>query len=450
MQDKYTLKGLHELMNVHYVYPDEGALALAIITIAGNSMIERNPIWVLHVAPSSGGKTTLIDILSQLKVCHRVDEMTPNTFLSGYNVGNKQASLLKVIGNGILVVSDLTAILSKEGYAPEIMSQFRMIYDGSFSKGTGKGTIDWKGKMGFIGACTPAVYDYLDKYKAMGERFLYYQIFQPSREAIAKKIAESTMSDKQKSEDLQVYVFNYYESLKAFRKNFGDPKEKLELTEEQQKRLNYAATFSVFAKATVKTDFKTGMVCGIPNIAGTGRDLNMMKAILEACLLLEAHDSENMMLSTIDNKWLDMIEKMAYSSIPTERRRILEILAYAKEPLKASEIGVLRKLGFEKEMVEKVLNVLLAVGTVGKIVGGSGVANKWFIEDPQAKKFITDNAPRIEDQSVYDAKDDDEKLKELKEEEENRKAEQAKQEDDWFNEFSLPDVEVETDPTLEF
>lgn len=441
MQDKYTLKGLHDLMNVHYVYPDEGALAVAMISVVGNAYVNRNPIWSLFVAPSSGGKTVIIDIMSKVNLCHRVDEMTPNTFLSGYNVGNKEASLLKAIGSGVLVVSDFTAILSKEGYAPEIMSQFRMIYDGSFTKGTGKGKIEWSGKMGFLGACTPVIYDYLDKYKAMGERFLYYHIYQPSREEVAKKIAESTLSDKQKSAELQDYVLNYLSSIKNFKGTFGDPKHKLRLTEEQQKRLDYAATFSVLAKATVKLDFKTSMVCSIPNIAGTGRDLNMMRAILEACLLLEAHDKDDQTLDTIEDKWLDMIEKMAYSSIPTERRRVMEILAFnATQPLKSSEIGVLRKLGFEKDVVDKILNVLLAVGVVGKIVGGNGVAHKWYLEDPRAKQFIIDNAPRLEDQKAYSKAEDEDKLLELKEEEENRK---ASEEDDWFNEFKIPDEETQ-------
>lgn len=406
--NKPTMDKLFEKMNENYAFPDRGALEVSMAVMCGNAFVGRNPIWVQFVAPSSGGKSTLIAISGGIKINHFLSDMTENTFLSGYKEAGKEASLLKVIGSGVISIPDFTIIAEKESF-PVIVGQFRDIYDGELNKGTGKGNISWKGKIGMQVGCTPMIYQIMEKYRGLGERYLYYFIKQPTREEMADKISGSRLSDKEKTEYMQQAFLEYYEAIRDFRKEIGDPKNLIELTPQQEERLRFAATFGVVAKGIVRLDFKSGQVDSVPIVAGPGRDLNQLKALLETFLMFQNHDNNTPENKVVDDRWLNVIEKCAYSSITPERRRIMEILAFADRPLSSSEIGVSRKLGFEKEAVEKRLNPLLALGQVRKIVGGSGVSHKWEIASEKDRKFIIKYANEIEDQAQYE----DDKPKDL-------------------------------------
>lgn len=405
---KMTMDDLFAMMNENYAFPDYGALAMSMAVMCGNAFINRNAIWVQFVAPSSGGKSTLIAISGQIKINHFFSDMTGNTLMSGYKENGKEASVLKVIGSGIMSFPDFTIIAQKEEF-PVIVAQFRDMYDGELTKGTGKGVLTWKGKIGMQAGCTPEIYGIMERHRGLGERFLYYFIKQPTREQMADKIANSNLSDKEKTEYMQRGFLKYYEQIRDFRASTCDTKTLIKVTPEQEERLRFAATFGVVAKGIVRLDFKSGQVDSVPIIAGPGRDLNQLKALMETFLMFQNHDQDTPENNHLDDRWMDTIDKCAYSSVTPERRRILEILAFANRPLSSSEIGVSRKLGFEKDAVEKRLNPLLALGQVKKIVGGSGISHKWEIANEKDRQFIIKYSNEIEDQAQYE----DDKPKEL-------------------------------------
>ncbi len=51
------------------VLKDHRALDVILATLVGNMIIDRDPIWTLMVAPSSGGKSTLLAPIIDIKSC---------------------------------------------------------------------------------------------------------------------------------------------------------------------------------------------------------------------------------------------------------------------------------------------------------------------------------------------------------------------------------------------
>lgn len=132
-----------------------------------------DPVWLFVVGPPGSGKTSIIiNCVSALPNAHIESSITPKTLLSCAAQGNTK-SLLLHIGSGILAFKDFTTILSKnEDAQREIVSQFREIYDGSFSSKTGVEWRAWSGKLTVIAAVTYAIERAWAIHRDLGERFM--------------------------------------------------------------------------------------------------------------------------------------------------------------------------------------------------------------------------------------------------------------------------------------
>ena len=97
---------------------DDGMIKIALAAIIATRLKIGDPVWLIIIGPSSGGKSQVLRplALTDTKFIHRVDDLTENTLISGAMVkkGAREISLLNRIGAlGIIVISDFTVIFSK-------------------------------------------------------------------------------------------------------------------------------------------------------------------------------------------------------------------------------------------------------------------------------------------------------------------------------------------------
>jgi len=378
------MKDIKQELDKYYVIVDPYVIDIILGTIVANLIIPRDPCWLMLVAASSGGKSSLMAPCAGVPSVHFIDDLTEKTFLSGYKAGKKEVSLLKTIGNGVMCFSDFTTIISKNPMTKgEILSQFRLIYDGHFSKRTGTGEITWDGKMGFLGASTPDVYFQLEESRSMGERFLYYTIKQPSDQEIVDKQESVKMSSKEIGLELRPFYRDYMNSVKDFALAHNLPE--LKMNAHQRARIDRSAIFCVRGKASVHLDYKSGKPDAIPNRPGVGRDRKMFETMLHALQLMNCYEKNDATLG-VENWMVEIIDRAAWSSISRERRKILEILTSTSQALTASQIGATGNFGLQKEAVEKYMAPLFAVGIVKKEILGN--AHRWTIEDKDTISFV--------------------------------------------------------------
>ncbi len=367
------------------IVTDPYIIDVILATIIANSVVQREPVWTMIVAPSSGGKSTYLAPAIACPNVHFLDDLTEKSLLSGYKVKGKEMSLLKIIGSGIICFSDFTAVLSKNPMSKnEILAQLRLVYDGNFTKRTGTGEIKWSGKIGCIAACTPDIYFQLESVRSQGERNLYYWMNQPTDDEIVAKQEQVKMSSREISEEMQPLYAEYIHSVIEFSGKQGVPD--LSMTVEQIAEINAAAKFCVEAKATVHLDFKSGKPDAMVNKPGVGRDRKMFQTLLHALQLMEAYEKDTVEGIVVTQTMVEIVKKCAWSSVSRERRKILEILTSRGRMMTASEIGASDNFGLQKEGVEKYLHSLFAVGLVQKDVSGNN--HKWSIESEETKKFV--------------------------------------------------------------
>jgi hypothetical protein len=170
------------LLRQDYIDPDIDAVKIICSCVAAHRIGEHPPVWVMCVAPSGSLKTAILQSLDGLPTVHFIDEVTPNTFVSGRiperteeeekgrqkrKEKPKPASLLHRIGkDGFLVAADFSTILSMdERSRAKILAQLRRIYDGQFSREFGTeenlNEREWKGRLTFITGATPDIDSHL-------------------------------------------------------------------------------------------------------------------------------------------------------------------------------------------------------------------------------------------------------------------------------------------------
>lgn len=368
----------------YIVLKDERAVDIMLATTIGNMLLDKDPIWTMVIAPSSGGKTTLLAPITDIPKVYFVDDLTEKTLLSGYKVKGQNQSLLTTIGSGIMAFSDFTSILSKNHVSRgEILSQLKLVYDRKVSKYTGTGGVKWEGKIGFVGCATPDIYYHLESGRSMGERFIYYWLDVPTDEEITLKQRETSISAHEMTNIMKEFYARYYDGVKQWTEKY--PNISLKMSNEQEERVRKASIFCVSGKATVHTNYKSGKVDQIPMKASVGRDFKAFEALLLTFQVMFSYETNNPDVE-IQDWMIDIVEKCAYSSINRERRAILEIIADSEEELTASQIGTSKGLGLEKEGVNIYLNPLFAVGLIKRNTKSN--AFKWYMEDGEIKDFI--------------------------------------------------------------
>lgn len=211
-----TLDQLKQTVNKHMMLENPGVVKLLAATVIANRL-PTTSVWLFIVSNSSGGKSMLLDALSDVEGIFKQSDMTANTFASGMKgAGGASVGLLdNMVGDfPIMVISDFTTYLSKASEQNDaIMAQFRLIYDGEYSKRYGTGVVrDWTGRMGLIAGVTQIVYILNAKYSAMGERFMMYLMDQPDREEVTMKALEVVDPDAVKQE-LRVAFKEYIDSV---------------------------------------------------------------------------------------------------------------------------------------------------------------------------------------------------------------------------------------------
>jgi hypothetical protein len=180
------------LLRQDYLDPDIEAVKIVCSSVAAHRVTKHPPVWAMCVAPSGSLKTAILECINGLPTVHFVDEVTPNTFVSGRipeRQGDKKgrqkpkekrepASLLHRIGkDGFLIAADFSTILSMdERSRAKILAQLRRIYDGHFSREFGTeenlSEREWNGRLTFITGATPDIDHHYSVFRSLGERFV--------------------------------------------------------------------------------------------------------------------------------------------------------------------------------------------------------------------------------------------------------------------------------------
>jgi len=352
---------------------------VAAVTIA--NQLEGAPVWLMIVAPSSGGKTAVLMTLDDLefiqgkKVSFFISDLTENTLASGFKSGGGDAGLLNQMPyGGLLIFKDFTSLLTKRSESRDaIMGQLREVFDRKFDKKTGNNQdTAWKGKVGSLAGVTTAVHEYIGQMSVMGDRFIMYSPLQPDRMKLLEFVMNMSMageSQETKLDKAKVLMHSYLKRAVSRLKIA-----KLSMKESDRRHLMEVADFATKVRSGVIQDDRTGRVKFVPEPEMPTRLIEQLLAIATVLSLMHDLDREEAELTQED---MNILYKIAFDSIPIKRRWALRQVAAHVQG--ASTAGIAAKIGYETEVVKEWLAQLNALGVVRRIKTSG--ADSWVLAD---------------------------------------------------------------------
>jgi len=333
--------------------------------------LRSDPFWAFIVAPSGSAKTELLNALTSLEFVTPLDTLTANTFLSGKQRKDPNASLLLRLPYGaILLMRDFTSVLEMHREKrDEIFSQLRKIYDGHLSRATGDGGdsahLNWKGKIGLIAGVTPAVEGYRAFATTLGERFLYYYLPPVDRQTVATIALKNREHLRAMREELQNATKRFVDGLQI--------PSHIELPEAFSQYIVKVADFVSRVRTGVARNYysSTREITDLPDPEIPTRLAQQIGCLACAHAVLNSRE-------IVQVEDLELVLEVALGCIPTRRRLVLQLLAQSERRLMTSDLA--EAINLPTATVRRDLEDLTVLQLVKRIKQGEGQSDLWVID----------------------------------------------------------------------
>ena len=314
----------HGLQQVKDIYrkwlhiEDDGLIEVVLGTIAANLM-DGDPVWLMVIDRSGGGKTEHIQPLGALEFVHLAATVTEPSLLSGTPqkdaARDSKGGLLREIGSfGFLLLKDFTSILSMHHVArTSTIAALREIYDGHWSRRTGSDggrELEWRGKLAVIAACTEAIDNHHSVIGSMGERFAFYRLPESDDKKLARKALAAIGKEGQMRAELTQAVAGLFAGLDI-------PAQASTFSEADTDWLIDLASFTARCRSAVDRDPRTRDIDFVYKSEAPTRIAKVFARIYHGMTVIGVEKP----------RIRATLQKMALDSMHKTRRSVFEILA---------------------------------------------------------------------------------------------------------------------------
>jgi hypothetical protein len=192
----------------------DGDALNAVLAAAAVERLGGDPVWLLVISGSGNAKTETVQALEGAGALITSTIASEGALLSATPAkertnGSTGGLLRKLGGRGVLVIKDVTSILSTSRDArATILAALREVYDGRWFRNVGTEggrTLEWYGRIVVIGACTTAWDRAHDVTAACGDCFVLVRMDSTTkkvRKAAGRQAIRNTGSETRMREDL--------------------------------------------------------------------------------------------------------------------------------------------------------------------------------------------------------------------------------------------------------
>lgn len=362
---------LAELIAVfrRWLFLDDDGPVYAVLAAVAANLIAGDPLWLMLVGPSSGGKTEIINAVIGLPDVHAAATLTEGALLSGTPKRDKdktaKGGLLREVGPfGILAIKDFTSILSmNRDPRAQLLAALREIYDGSWTRHVGVDggrQLAWQGKLGLVAGCTAAVDSFHAVMATMGERFLLYRLPAIDPQEQATRALQNTGRERELRAALAGAVAGLFRGLQL-------PETPPELTTEETERLVALASLTARGRSGVERDRYTREIELILDPEAPARLAQSLRRLYGGLVAIGLDRPR---------AWAHVV-KVGLDCLPKVRRGVFDVLADAGEGLCRSTTEVAEALGYPTNTVRRALEDLTVHGVVTRLIAPKGGADQW-------------------------------------------------------------------------
>lgn len=353
------------------VVPDLDVVDVILGTVLANTG-PGDPVWVLIVGPPSSAKSELLRALAEAPYTFRLASLTGKTLVSGHREANG-GLLFRIPDKSTMVLLDFGQVLSLHPNDKALVLQrLREVCDGYTRGDFGNRSdgVEWKGKLGFLAGCTPAVERYTSVVGELGDRFLLYglDVANPGGQA-----ADALNNSGHESEMRRELSRTFAEALNGA----GDPGI-VTLPSESRDALISLSCMTARLRTPVVRDRFSKDIEYIPQPEGPARLAKALFTLGKAIAALRGRDH-------VGEGELRTLARISMRSISSKRSRVVRALI-------GMEGGTTKAIG---------LAAGLATATTGYILEDLhclDAADRWVESDAETAPFHWRLKPEVEDQ----------------------------------------------------
>ena len=300
--------------------PDPAHIWVALGAAVTAVETDTAPVWVQLVAASSLGKTECADLLAGVQV-GSLGEITPAGLLA-WSKGKapRVTGLLAGITRGVVVFADFSTLLAgseRGGGRDQVFAMLRQVYDGHVTRtvqspGAGEeALLSWQGRLTIVSAVTTEIDRQLAHAQALGERWLYVRITEPTRadqRAAARKARDVPAGIGERAvKTATALVLSAQARL-----------HEIKVSDAVHDAIEDAALITAMGRATVpRNSYGAQEITGPASVEGVGRLVKQLTGLARGLLALG--------LGT--DATITLVRRVALDSMPVRRLRVLQVLA---------------------------------------------------------------------------------------------------------------------------
>lgn len=316
-----TWSDVEDVIKKHYYQPDVQAARALYSAIAAHAL--KGPqVWPMLIAPPGSMKTELLAALDGVPLVHLVDQLTPQTLISGqiHNpTSQRSPSLLHRIGpSGILISPDFSTILAMKPEARgSVLADLRRIYDGQINKAFG--TVDdpakhaWTGRLTLVVAVTQEIDRLYGAVQSLGDRFVMIRWHRAG--GVEAAVAAMNQDRAAARAELKNAVKQLFEARRS-----GDPV----IPGPLQVAIGALAEIAVRARTHVHRDSSSKEMVDVPEPESPTRLAQQLAQLAKGSAYLVNRP-------TVNEEDLAVVRRVAFDCIPPRKRLIFQALIDGKE-----------------------------------------------------------------------------------------------------------------------
>ena len=233
----------------------------AVLAAAAVERIDGDPLWLLLISGSGNAKTETVQALDGIDAIVTSTISSCGALLSATSRKDRAKDatgglLRKLEPRGLLVIKDVTSILSMSGDArAEVLGALREVYDGRWSRNVGTDgglTLEWAGRVAVVGAVTTAWDRAHAAIASMGDRFVLVRMDSTTgRQKAGRQAIGNTGSETRMRAELAAAVAGVLEGMNT---------EPITVTEAETDVLLAAADLVTLARTGVEYDYRGDVI----------------------------------------------------------------------------------------------------------------------------------------------------------------------------------------------
>lgn len=350
--------------------PNKFAIELCLISVISN-MFDTKPLWYFLVAPSSSGKTAVIEGFRYLwtpydDLAYMSSKLSAHSLISGMKA-TRDPSMLAIFENKpkTLFIKDFTTIMSApDNEKQEVYGHMRDAYDGYSSKDFGNGVIRRYDNLNFavIAGVTPVIYDESSSFQALGERFgkliVSLETSLENVRQMMKKTRDNIGREKELDENICSVIYSFIKNTIARIEENG--KTLPTVPEHLGSQIDAIAFYTSYMRGTVSRDkFQRQLIKSKPSRELPMRFTTMLTTTAIFRALLYGR-------KTVDESDLALVRRIALDTVNQRDEEILRrvYILNSTNPEEAMKRKIQETSSYTDYTVEQVLQDFVMTGVL--------------------------------------------------------------------------------------